>query len=69
MLKKARKARGNKKKKIPKIPEQLKIGDNVLVRDLTLKAFQPKYNSEERQDSRTILFQGSKLEEQHTSKI
>ena len=40
----ARKARdGNKKGKIPKEPEQLKIGDNVLVRDHTSKTFQPKY--------------------------
>ena len=43
-LNKARKARdGNKKQKITKIPEQLKIGDNVLVRDHTSKALQPKY--------------------------
>ena len=43
-LNEARKARdGNKKKKTLKIPEQLKIGDNVLVRDHTSKVFQPKY--------------------------
>ena len=43
-LNEARKARdGNRKQKTLKIPEQLKIGDNVLVRDHTLKAFQPKY--------------------------
>ena len=43
-LNKARKARDrNKKGKTPKEPEVLKVGDNVLVRDHTLKAFQPKY--------------------------
>ena len=43
-LNKARKARdGNKKKKTTREPEKLKIGDNVLVRDHTSKAFQPKY--------------------------
>ena len=43
-LNEARKARyGNKKKKIAKNPEQLKVGDNILVRDHTSKAFQPKY--------------------------
>ena len=43
-LNEARKARDrNKKHKTPKNPEQLKIGDNVLVRDHTSKAFQPKY--------------------------
>ena len=43
-LNEARKARdGNKKGKIPKEPTELKIGDNILVRDHTLKAFQPKY--------------------------
>ena len=43
-LNEARKARdGNKKQKITKIPEQLKIGDDVLVRDHTSKALQPKY--------------------------
>ena len=43
-LKEARKARdGNKRKKnTPKL-DQLKIGDNVLVRDHTSKVFQPKY--------------------------
>ena len=43
-LNEARKARdGNKKKKNTKEPEKLRIGDNVLVRDHILKAFQPKY--------------------------
>ena len=43
-LNEARKARdGNKKKKNTAAPEKLKIGDNVLVRDHTSKAFQPKY--------------------------
>ena len=43
-LNEARKARdGNKKKKNPTNLEQLKIGDNVLVRDHTSKVFQPKY--------------------------
>ena len=43
-LNEARKARDrNKKKKNPKDPELLKIGDNVLVRDHTSKAFQLKY--------------------------
>ena len=43
-LNEARKARdGSKKGKTPKEPEELKIGDNVLVRDHTSKAFQPKY--------------------------
>ena len=43
-LNEARKARdGNKKGKTPKEPEELKVGDNVLVRDHTSKAFQPKY--------------------------
>ena len=43
-LNEARKARdGNKKHKTQKEPEKLKIGDNVLVRDHTSKAFQPKY--------------------------
>ena len=43
-LNKARKARdGNKKGKTPKEPEKLKVGDNILVRDHTSKAFQPKY--------------------------
>ena len=40
----ARKARDGKKKgTTPKESENLKIGDNILVRDHTLKAFQPKY--------------------------
>ena len=43
-LNEARKARDdNKKKKNTAATEQLKIGDNVLVRDHTSKAFQPKY--------------------------
>ena len=43
-LNEARKARDrNKKKKNTAAPEQLKIGDNVLVRDHTSKAFQPRY--------------------------
>ena len=43
-LNETRKARDrNKKKKNTRSPEQLKIGDNVLVRDHTSKAFQPKY--------------------------
>ena len=43
-LNQARKARdGNKKSKTIKEPEKLKIGNNVLVRDHTSKAFQPKY--------------------------
>ena len=43
-LNEARKARdGNKKGKTPKEPEELKVGDNVLIRDHTSKAFQPKY--------------------------
>ena len=43
-LNEARKARdGNKKGRTTKEPEKLKIGDNVLVRDHTSKAFQPKY--------------------------
>ena len=43
-LNEARKVRdGNKKGRTPKEPEELKIGDNVLVRDHTSKAFQPKY--------------------------
>ena len=43
-LNEARKARDrNKKGKTPKEPEKLKIGDNVLIRDHTSKAFQPKY--------------------------
>ena len=43
-LNEARKSRDGKKKGItPKKPEKLKIGDNILVRDNTSKAFQPKY--------------------------
>ena len=43
-LNEARKARdGNKKGKTPKEPEELKVCDNILVRDHTSKAFQPKY--------------------------
>ena len=43
-LNEARKARDGKKKGTsPKEPERLKIGDNILVRDHTSKAFQPKY--------------------------
>ena len=43
-LNEARKTRDGKKKGItPKEPERLKIGDNILVRDHTSKAFQPKY--------------------------
>ena len=32
-----------KRRKSQKNPEQLKVGDNILVRDHTSKAFQPKY--------------------------
>ena len=43
-LNEARKARDGKKKgSTPKEPERLKIGDNILIRDHTSKAFQPKY--------------------------
>ena len=43
-LNQARKARdGNKKNRIIKEPEKLKVGDNVLVRDYMSKAFQPEY--------------------------
>ena len=43
-LNEARKARDRNKKGItPKEPEKVKIGDNILVRDHTSKAFQPKY--------------------------
>ena len=43
-LNEARKARdGNKKGTTPKELDVLKIGDNVLIRDHTSKAFQPKY--------------------------
>ena len=38
-LNEARKARDGKKKE----PEKLRIGDNILIRDHTSKAFQPKY--------------------------
>ena len=42
-MNKARKTRDRNKKGItPKEPEKLKIGDNILVRDHTSKAFQPK---------------------------
>ena len=43
-LNEAKKARdGNKKSTRPKEPDILCVGDNVLVRDHTSKAFQPKY--------------------------
>ena len=43
-LNEARKARDGKKiGTTPKEPKRLKIGDNILVRDHTSKAFQPKY--------------------------
>ena len=43
-LNEARKARDkNKRDRTLKEPEKLKIGDNILVRDHTSKAFQPKY--------------------------
>ena len=43
-LNEARKARDRNRKGItPKEPKELKIGDNILVRDHTSKAFQPKY--------------------------
>ena len=43
-LNEARKARdGNKKSTKPKEPVVLYVGDNVLIRDHTSKAFQPKY--------------------------
>ena len=43
-LNKARKARdGNKRGKTPKEPEELKVGNNILVRDHTSKAFKTKY--------------------------
>ena len=43
-LNKARKARDkNKRDRPPKEPERLKIGDNILIRDHTSKAFQTKY--------------------------
>ena len=43
-LNEARKAKDGKKKgTTPKEPERLKIGNNILIRDHTSKAFQPKY--------------------------
>ena len=43
-LNETRKAKDGKKKgTTPKEPERLKIGNNILVRDHTSKAFQPKY--------------------------
>ena len=43
-LNETRKARDkNKRDRTPKEPKKLKIGDNILVRDHTSKAFQPKY--------------------------
>ena len=43
-LNEARKARdGNKKSTKPKEPVVLRVGDNVLIRDHTSKAFRPKY--------------------------
>ena len=43
-LNEARKARDRNRKGItPREPNQLKIGDNILIRDHTSKAFQPKY--------------------------
>ena len=43
-LNEARKARDGKKKGIiPKEPKRLEKGDNILIRDHTSKAFQPKY--------------------------
>ena len=43
-LNEVRKARDGKiKRTTPKVPERLKIGDNILVKDHTSKAFQPKY--------------------------
>ena len=43
-LNQARKDRdGKKKNRTIKEPEKLKVGDNILVRDYTSKAFQPKY--------------------------
>ena len=45
-LNKARKSRdSNKVRKIKPVPETLKVGDNILVRDHTSKVFQPKYRS------------------------
>ena len=43
-LNEARKARDkNKRDRPPKEPKRLKIGDNILIRDHTSKAFQPKH--------------------------
>ena len=43
-LSEARKAKdGNKKGKTPKEPEELKVGEYILITDHTSKAFQPKY--------------------------
>ena len=43
-LSEARKSRDrNKKGKTPREPKKLKIGDNILIRDHTSEAFQPKY--------------------------
>ena len=43
-LNKPRKARDGKKRgKMPREPEKLKIGDNILIRDHTSKVFQSKY--------------------------
>ena len=43
-LNEARKARdGKKNRTTPKEPKKLRIGENILVRDHTSKAFQPKY--------------------------
>ena len=45
-LNEARKARDGKKKgTTPKEPQRVKIGDNILIRDHTSKAFQPKYKN------------------------
>ena len=69
-LNEARRARdGNNKKRITKEPEKLKIGDNVLFGDHTLKAFQPKYK-----DFCIIVFLGKnqiEIEDNHghTTKV
>ena len=42
-MKQGKQEMGITERKSPKNPEQLKIGDNVLIRDHTSKAFQPKY--------------------------
>ena len=34
---------GTRKAKTPKEPKKLEVGDNILIRDHTSKAFQPKY--------------------------